>query len=390
MTNPRRAYDWALQAQLFLVLCLSGPLLLAADGYRKSLFDGKTLDGWVVTGCEAEVKDGVILAKAGNGLVRTDSQYDDFVLELKWKALKAKQWDAGIYFRFPELTKGKTWPARYQANLLQGHEGNVNGLSGAKSTGLVKPGEWNSLKLTVVGKTATLQMNGKHAWKATGLESLVGFIGLQVEVPGGGQFLFRDIYVTELRHTSLFNGKDLEGWVGGGEPAGKPAACWEVHDGMLVCTGKKGSWLRTTAEHGDFNLRLDYKLQAGGNSGVFLRVPADGSHRGKEAGVEVQILDDAADRYKNLKPWQYSGSVYGIAPAKTRVGKPVGRWNTLEINLRGQAYRVVHNGVVIVDATPENFPALAKRRQKGFVGFQNHKTQVWLRNVRISSAPEKP
>ena len=390
MIKLRRTGVNLIQLQLLLCFCLSAPGLNASEGYRKSLFDGQTLDGWIVTGCQAEVKDGAILAKAGNGLLRSDSQYDDFVLELKWKALKAEKWDAGIYFRFPELAKGKTWPARYQANLLQGHEGNVNGLSGAKSTGLVKPGEWNSLKLTVVGKTATLHMNGQQAWKATGLETLVGFIGLQVEVPGGGQFLFKDIYVTELHHTSLFNGQDLKGWVGGGEAGGKPAACWEVRQGMLVCTGKKGSWLRTTEEYGDFNLRLEYKLEDGGNSGVFLRVPADGSHRGNGAGVEIQILDDAAERYKSLKPWQYAGSVYGIAPATTRVGKPAGRWNTLEMELRGTAYRIMHNGVVIVSADTKEFPALAKRRLKGFVGFQNHKTQVWLRNVRIASAPSKP
>jgi len=368
----------------FLFLSTAESVLSAGEGYRKSLFNGKNLDGWVVTNCQVEVKDGVILAKGGNGLVRTDSQYDDFVLELKWRALKAEKWDAGVYFRFGELPAGRPWPSRYQANLLQGKEGNVNQLPGAKSTGLVKPGEWNSLQLTVVGKTAALRMNGQDAWKAGGLESMVGFIGLQVEVPGGGQFEFKDIYVTELRHTALFNGKDLSGWEGGGQEGSTPPASWEVRDGLLVCTGKKGTWLRSKKEYSDFNLRLDYKLQEGGNSGVFLRVPANGAHRGRGNGVEIQILDDAAERYKNLKPYQYAGSVYGIAPATTKVGKPAGRWNTLEIDVQGTSYRIVHNGVVVVTADAVRFPAVTERRLTGFIGFQNHKTEVSLRNLRIA------
>ena len=374
----------------FIFLFSVGTLLSASDGYRKSLFNGQNLDGWTVTGCQVEVNNGVIFAKAGNGLVRTDSQYEDFVLELKWKALKTEKWDAGIYFRFPELSAGKTWPARYQANLLAGQEGNVNQLAGAKSKGLVKEGEWNSLQLTVVGKTASLRMNGQDAWQAVGLENMVGFIGLQVEVPGGGQFQFKDIYVTELKHRAIFNGKDFSGWEGGGQEGAAAPTSWAVRDGMLLCTGKKGTWLRSKEEYGDFNLRLDYKLEEGGNSGVFVRVPANGAHRGRGNGVEIQILDDAAERYQKLKPYQYAGSVYGIAPAVARVGKPVGRWNTLEIDVQGTTYRVVHNGVVVVNADAERFPAVTQRRLKGFIGFQNHKTQVWLRNLRIAVPTKTP
>ena len=170
----------------------------AAEPQRQSLFNGKNLDGWVVTGCEAEVRSGVIFAKGGNGLIRTANQYKDFAFELEWRALKKEKWDAGIYFRFSQLPKKGPWPARYQANLLQGREGNVNGLPTAKSSGLVKPGEWNSLRLTVVGGNAKLEMNGKMAWKSVGVKEPSGFIGIQVEVPGGGQFEYRNIYVTEL------------------------------------------------------------------------------------------------------------------------------------------------------------------------------------------------
>ena len=167
-------------------------------GTRVSMFDGKSLDGWKVTGCEAVVANGVLLVKSGNGLIRTDRRYRDFVLELEWRALDPNRWDSGIYFRFDlPLPQGRPWPNRYQANLLKGQEGNCRGLPGAKSTGLIKPGQWNQLKLTVAGTKAKMEMNGKPAWEADGLERPDGYIALQAEVPGGGQFEFRNIFITE-------------------------------------------------------------------------------------------------------------------------------------------------------------------------------------------------
>ena len=64
-----------------------------------------------------------------------------------------------------------------------------------------------------------------------------------------------------------------------------------------MCTGLKGTWLRSREQYGDFNFRFEYRLKPGGNSGIYLRVPADGAHR-EGGGVEVQLLDDAAKRYK--------------------------------------------------------------------------------------------
>lgn len=172
----------------------------APNGGRVALFDGKSLDGWDVLKCEAVVDNASILIKAGNGLVQTKKQYGDFVLEFDWKSLKDDQWDSGVYFRYDSVPAGKPWPALYQANMRKGSEGNVSGLNGATSTGLFKNGEWNSFKLTVRGASAEMEINGKPAWKATGLEGPAkGFISLQSEVAGGGQCLFRNIYITELK-----------------------------------------------------------------------------------------------------------------------------------------------------------------------------------------------
>ncbi len=351
--------------------------------FKQAIFNGQDLSGWHVTGCEVAVEEGALVLKKGEGFVRTDLRYRDFILEIDWKPLRAEKSDSGIYIRSELPPAGKNWPARYQVNLLTGGEGNLLGVKGATSTGLVKPGEWNHFKLTVVGPKAEMEINGQPAWKAEGLEAESGYIGIQSEVTQGGSFAFKNIQITELGYKSLFNGKDLFGWEGGGADA---SLCWKVEDGLLICTGAKGPWLRSTEQYGDFNLRLDYKLKPGGNSGVFCRVPADGKHHGEGSGVEIQLLDDKNERYKNLKPYQYTGSVYDIAPAKEHVSRDAGQWNSIEINTKGLAYRITHNGVIVVDAVEAEFPLLKQRITSGFLGLQNHSEHVWFRNVRIGPA----
>jgi hypothetical protein len=184
----------------------------------------------------------------------------------------------------------------------------------------------------------------------------------------------------------LFNGRDLTGWEG---VTSKATRSWRVEDGLLVCTGEKGTWLRSRAQYDDFNLRFDYRLKPGGNSGIYLRVPADGAHR-EGGGVEVQLLDDAAERYQDIKPGQYCGSVYLVVPATQHVARPAGQWNSMEINCRDTHYRVVHNGVVIVDADAGDYPELAQRFTHGYLGLQNHSEEVWFRNVRVGPPQCEP
>ena len=185
-------------AALLAVLSISS---FAADpAKRVPLFDGKNLDAWDVIKCEAVVRDGCILLKAGNGMVQTKRKFGDFVLEFEWKALKDDKWDSGVYFRYDSIPENSAWPDRYQANLRKGDEGNIAELKGAHSHGLFKNGEWNSFRLTVRGATAEMEINGKPAWKTGGLEGPKdAFIGLQAEVPAGGQSLFRNILITELK-----------------------------------------------------------------------------------------------------------------------------------------------------------------------------------------------
>jgi hypothetical protein len=192
----RRFWAWSVVA---LAVAASGAIGWAgeAEGWVE-LFNGKDLAKWDVLTCEAEIQDGALLIKSGNGLVQTKEQYGDFVLDVEWKALKQDRWDSGIYFRYTSVPKGRPWPGGYQANLAKGIEGNVAELKGASSKGLVKAGEWNRFVLTVKGTTAELEINGKPAWKADGLKVAKGYIALQAEVPQGGQFLFRNVRIKPL------------------------------------------------------------------------------------------------------------------------------------------------------------------------------------------------
>lgn len=168
-----------------------------ADGYV-SLFDGKTLDGWVVTECKVAVEDGKLVILDGLGFVRSEKIYGDFVLDVDWKNRKADKYDSGVYFRSDLPRPNNHWPDRYQINLLKGEEGTLVAHKTAKAKNMATPGEWNHFKLTCVGPKATLEINGKPAWTAEDIKPTQGYVGFQCEVPNGGQFEFRNIRIKPL------------------------------------------------------------------------------------------------------------------------------------------------------------------------------------------------
>ena len=183
--------------------------------------------------------------------------------------------------------------------------------------------------------------------------------------------------------TKLFDGKTLTGWEG-------DTKGYSVKDGVIVCEKDGGGFLYTAKEYGDFEFRFEFILTPGANNGIGIRTPRGGDPA--YAGMEIQILDDTADQYKSLKPYQYHGSIYGVVPAKKGHQKPVGEWNTETITCKGKHVTVVLNGETIVDAdiekasTPKtidggNHPGL--KNDKGYIAFCGHGAQVEFRNIRI-------
>jgi hypothetical protein len=189
--------------------------------------------------------------------------------------------------------------------------------------------------------------------------------------------------------TPLFDGKTLNGWklVRGRGPG------YIVEHGVLVCPEEGGGNLFTEKEYANFVLRLEYKMVDGTNNGVGIRAPLEGD--AAYAGMEIQLLDDDADRYKGrLQPWQYNGSVYNVVPAKQCCRKPDGQWNQEEITADGSHIVVKLNGSAIVDADLAKVtdPEILKkhpgiRRTQGHIGFLGHGTRIELRNIRIKELP---
>jgi len=182
----------------------------------------------------------------------------------------------------------------------------------------------------------------------------------------------------------IFNGRDLEGWQG----VGGPTTNWKVQNGILSCTGKPGSsWIATKEKYADFELRLEFNIPTDGNSGIFIRAPKEGAPW--VAGLEIQVLDDYGDKWKNLKPAQFTGSIYAVKEPSIRATKKAGQWQTIRIRCIGSKCDVwVNNKHVVSD----NLAGLAEKnprvpglkRKDGFIGLQNHSSPVHFRKLEIT------
>jgi len=194
---------------------------------------------------------------------------------------------------------------------------------------------------------------------------------------------------SEKGFVRLLAGDSLEGWLGALDG-------YELKGGVLASKAESGGFLYTEREYSDFVLRFEFKLSPGGNNGIAIRAPI--GSRISRSGIEIQVLDNTAEKYKKLKPWQFHGSVYGLVPAKRGYLKPVGEWNSQEILCQGRHIRVTLNGTVIVDADLAELDHLGEKgidgydhpgryRTSGHVGFMGHRSRVEFRNFRIKELP---
>jgi hypothetical protein len=183
----------------------------------------------------------------------------------------------------------------------------------------------------------------------------------------------------------LFNGKTIDEWTGA-------TKSYLAEDGNIVIHPEQGGGgnLYTKNEYGDFDFRFEFQLTPGANNGLGIRAPLEGD--AAYAGMELQILDNTADIYKDLHPYQYHGSIYGVVPAKRGFLKPVGEWNYEEVIAKGPKIKVILNGTVITDAditaARENGTMDGKahpglKRDRGHIGFLGHGSIVRFKNIRV-------
>lgn len=185
-----------------------------------------------------------------------------------------------------------------------------------------------------------------------------------------------------LKLRELFNGKDLTGWHGEG---------YAVENGTIVCT-PEGTNLITDDTFSNYMLDFEFQLTPGANNGLGIHYPGSGD--AAYVGMEVQILDSTADIYKDLKPYQYHGSLYTMVPAKQGALKPVGEWNQERIFVEGKDIRVEVNGQIVLradlDKLNTEFPKhQGAKRRSGHLCFCGHGDHVAFRNIRIGELPPK-
>lgn len=336
------------------------------------------------------VENGILVFDGNGHSLCTAKDYGDFEMLVDWKI--GKEGDSGIYLRGSpqvQIWDPAQWPVG-SGGLYNNQKGPSNPLEPADNP----IGEWNSFRIKMIGERVTVHLNGvlvvddvvlENYWERDKPIYPVGQIELQSH---NSPLYFRNIYIREIPRVEspheglLFNGNDLSGWesIGGNENS------WQVDNGVLFTNGGGGGWLSTQREFANFKLELEFRVPSGGNSGIFLRAP----HQGDPAytGMEIQVLDDYAEQYANLKPWQYTGSVYAVQPPATRASKQANQWQKMTITCDGPRIRVVLNNEQIIntnlidhmDKTARN-PGLKRRR--GFIGLQNHGTKIEYRNIRL-------
>ncbi len=228
---------------------------------------------------------------------------------------------------------------------------------------------------------------------------------------------------------SLFNGYDLEGWKGATEMYGVDR---EKEPGVLQCfpdrklpAGRRGD-LWTAKEYGNFILRFEFMMPENGNNGLGIRYDVkdgNGSDSAYDGMCELQLLDDGGSSYYDkeakkdkLKPYQYTGSVYGIVPSlRDNVGKQLawkeqnftgggsyvrkpGMWNFEEVKVIGSEIEVYLNGYLITKAdvskfkgdgdTPDGKKHPGLHRTRGPIAWLGHGHNVKWKNIRIKELPD--
>ncbi len=191
----------------------------------------------------------------------------------------------------------------------------------------------------------------------------------------------------------LFDGESTAGWRGF-KSASLPAG-WQVKDSALTRVAEAGD-IVTDEVFRDFELTLEWKVAAGGNSGIMYRVSeAPELKYVWESGPEMQVLDDARHP-DGAKPETSAGACYGLYPAPRGIVRPAGEWNQVRIVVQGK--RVEHwlNGTRIVQyelGSPDwedrvrksKFASMPRygREPAGHIALQDHGDWVAYRNIKI-------
>jgi hypothetical protein len=196
----------------------------------------------------------------------------------------------------------------------------------------------------------------------------------------------------------LFDGKTLNGWRGYNKPD-TAGTRWKVENGLVtIPSTKEGDTkgqrdLITDATYDQFDIKWEWKIALGGNSGLKYFVLED---QPSAIGHEYQMIDDERHPDAKIGPHRQTAAFYDVFPAADRPLKPAGEWNTSEVIVKGNHVEHWLNGTRVLQYeldSPELRAGIAKSKfkdiarfgkpQKGHILIQDHGDQVWFRNVKI-------
>lgn len=185
----------------------------------------------------------------------------------------------------------------------------------------------------------------------------------------------------------LFDGRSFDRWTHGGN--------WVIEDGTLFCRDRGGDVYYTTKfVPDDFELRFEWKVAKGVNSGVLYR----------PGQIEYQVLDDANSNYGKNPRTKAAAIFFCMAPSRD-VTRPHGEWNEGRIVCQGTVIQHWLNGEKVIDfdyAEPtwaHNVALLRSRgwappysgdfaARRGFLRLQYHGGHVWFRSLRMRAIPK--
>lgn len=189
----------------------------------------------------------------------------------------------------------------------------------------------------------------------------------------------------------LFNGEDLSNFRNYNGEGIKEE--WQVKDGAFTLTKKGGGDIITRSEYGAFELKLDYKISKGGNSGIMYHVTEVKGSPPWHTGPEIQIQDNVDGHDPQKAGW-----LYQLYPAETDATNPAGEWNSVHIiispekcvhYMNGEKYCEYVKGSKdwdekVAASKFSKFPNFGKPT-KGHINLQDHGNVVSFRNVKIKS-----
>ncbi|WP_273566332.1 3-keto-disaccharide hydrolase [Maribacter halichondriae] len=420
------------------------------------IFDGKTLNGWTQKGGEAnyEVRDGMIVGSTvhdtPNSFMTTDKMYDDFILEFEY--MVDSTMNSGVQIR------SNSYP-HYRDGRVHGYQIEIDPSDRAWSAGIYdearrgwlnpltdnpeaqkafKQNDWNHYRIEAIGDTIQTWINGVPAAHLIDDKTASGFIGLQVhsipkENKAGTEIIWKNIKILtdSLSKYSkpfpippiitknkvgvdeekngwkmLWDGQTTNGWRGARLDE-FPDSGWEIGDGVLTVLpsggeeSAAGGDIVTKDLYGDFELKVDFMITEGANSGIKYYVDTDiNKGPGSSIGLEYQILDDA--KHPDAKLGNHEGSrtvasLYDLISADQN--KPMnapGEWNTAHIIAKDNHVEHWLNGMKVLEyerKSPEYRKLVSESKyvkwpkfgesEQGHILLQDHGDKVSFKNIKI-------